>query len=521
MKRWVACLAATVTILSAGKASAQAIQNVILRNSFNPVGAGARGLGMGGAFIAVADDGTASSFNPAGLAQLRRSELAIVGFKQEVTSTLSGLRLGTGDVETTVEAAQHTSPDFVGLAIPFELASRNLTVQISYQRTVDLFGKGKAGFFDRVPAAALLAEEDIQLLRIPPTTPVTVRAEVVPEQSGAFHTASLALGYEVTSRLSVGASMNYWVAEWNARGRDVLRFSLEQLRPGQSPIEFFRRESQFQQDQGLRGLNLNLGFLLKYPRISIGGVARLPFVGDYELTETIASEDFVLGKPFGSDVLTTPVTTRLHWPRSLGAGVALRPFRGLTLAGDYTRSHWSRAFIEDLPDGALFTQRSELFNAAGEQVRTFTDRNFFDLLPASQTDTVDTQQWRGGAEYLLTAIPKVVVPFRVGIFRDRSPIVEPSGEGRRMKGWTVGTGLNFNRVVLDLAFERRESEGFVGQRFAGEDEEGPIGVEFLSTESVRQDRIVAALIYRAGGPDDPIKRLIRYLFVGPREKEDN
>ncbi len=29
--------------------SAQAVQNVFLRNSFNPIGAGARGLGMGGA----------------------------------------------------------------------------------------------------------------------------------------------------------------------------------------------------------------------------------------------------------------------------------------------------------------------------------------------------------------------------------------------------------------------------------------------------------------------------------------
>ena len=50
-----------VVILSAGVTSAQVVQNIVLRNSFNPVGAGARGLGMGGAFTAVADDGTAAS----------------------------------------------------------------------------------------------------------------------------------------------------------------------------------------------------------------------------------------------------------------------------------------------------------------------------------------------------------------------------------------------------------------------------------------------------------------------------
>ncbi|MCJ7810524.1 MAG: hypothetical protein MUP26_09715, partial [Desulfobulbaceae bacterium] len=39
-------------------------------SSPNPVGSGARALGMGGAFIAIADDATAASWNPAGLIQL-------------------------------------------------------------------------------------------------------------------------------------------------------------------------------------------------------------------------------------------------------------------------------------------------------------------------------------------------------------------------------------------------------------------------------------------------------------------
>lgn len=40
------------------------------------LGAGARPLGMGGAFVALADDVTASYWNPAGLGQLERSQLA-------------------------------------------------------------------------------------------------------------------------------------------------------------------------------------------------------------------------------------------------------------------------------------------------------------------------------------------------------------------------------------------------------------------------------------------------------------
>ena len=49
-----------------------------LRSTFTLVGSGARAAGMGGAFTAVADDATAASFNPAGLAQLVISEASLV-----------------------------------------------------------------------------------------------------------------------------------------------------------------------------------------------------------------------------------------------------------------------------------------------------------------------------------------------------------------------------------------------------------------------------------------------------------
>ncbi len=52
---------------------------VEIPSSFNPVGSGARAIGMGGAFIAVADDATAASWNPGGLTQLRLPEFSVVG----------------------------------------------------------------------------------------------------------------------------------------------------------------------------------------------------------------------------------------------------------------------------------------------------------------------------------------------------------------------------------------------------------------------------------------------------------
>ncbi len=114
-------------------------------------------------------------------------------------------------------------------------------------------------------------------------------------------------------------------------------------------------------------------------------------------------------------------------------------------------------------------------------------------------------------------MPKIVIPFRGGLFHDRSPIAElGTDEGKVIKGWTAGTGLNFSRLVLDVAYERRSSEGRVFLRLQRGQ---PVAAGNVSTEKVRQDRIVASLIYRAGGSDDPIKRLLHSIFVGPREKD--
>ena len=46
--------------------------------NWNLTGAGSRAMGMGGAFIGLADDATAISWNPGGLTQLYKPEVSLV-----------------------------------------------------------------------------------------------------------------------------------------------------------------------------------------------------------------------------------------------------------------------------------------------------------------------------------------------------------------------------------------------------------------------------------------------------------
>ncbi len=80
---------------------------------FLSLGVGGRALGMGGAFVGVADDVTASFWNPAGLAQLNRKELSFMH-----AETFGSL----------------LNQDFVAFALPLMQENRRSALAFSLQR---------------------------------------------------------------------------------------------------------------------------------------------------------------------------------------------------------------------------------------------------------------------------------------------------------------------------------------------------------------------------------------------------
>lgn len=103
---------------------------------------GARPLGMGGAFIALADDVSATYWNPAGLAYLPRPELTLQGMfiDYEFERPFSGsyqTDLGTGATTNNLEYRTYSESKVAPSLVGFVYPNRILPFGISIARTVD------------------------------------------------------------------------------------------------------------------------------------------------------------------------------------------------------------------------------------------------------------------------------------------------------------------------------------------------------------------------------------------------
>ena len=112
----------------------QPVNRVEFPSSPNPIGSGARALGMGGAFIAVADDATAASWNPGGLIQLERPEISVVGtaFHRREENRFQNNPEASG-----AETVSDGSLNYLSATIPFVFLNRPMVVSINYQHLFD------------------------------------------------------------------------------------------------------------------------------------------------------------------------------------------------------------------------------------------------------------------------------------------------------------------------------------------------------------------------------------------------
>lgn len=435
MKKFFLRAAFLMVFLMACSAYAQQVE---FSSTLNPVGSGARAMGMGGAFIGVADDATAASWNPAGLVQLEKPEISIVhsyfARSQEYVSDIHP--------ETeTLNRMDTSGINYASAAYPFVFLKHNMIVSINYQR---LYEMNKSVDFK------FNFDDDI----------IKFNDDVKFKQSGYLYTLSPALAVQVTRKLYLGATLNIWDDitgdnGWENDYRSSGSGTLFGSTPFSSTMNIHNRFS-------FSGVNAHLGFLWKvYGPLTIGGVFKTPFDASLKKeTEISQVQEFPSVPSTQESSAQSSENEKMKMPASYGIGFAYRHSDNLTLGLDFYRTEWSQFLIRD---------------SEGNET------NPYDGQPISNGRLKDTLQVRLGGEYIFIR-EKDVIPVRAGIFYDPEPEKGSVGE---FYGFSLGAGYARSRFAFDMAYSYR----------FGKDIPNDLGgVEGINMD-VNQHTLMTSLIY--------------------------
>ena len=422
--------------------------------SLSRTGSGARAAGMGNAFIAVSDDGTAASWNPAGLSQLLKPEFSLVHSTGHRNRYSEGFRTRDESAAFTALATVSSTADieFASGAVPFRLGGKPVTLQVGWRRLYQLAAQVR-GETRRVAAS--------------PTARADATIAVDATDNGSINLWSLAGAVGFTNRLSVGWSLDFYRGEWEERGN----FNED---PGiLGPTDFLSTV----QANRLNGHSLSLGLLLAYPSVKVGLVYHGALRGDFSQTFSVRSNLV--------ESLDLSSAAELRFPRSIGVGVAWRPRPLLRLALAVTYDEWTQFLIDETggsPDDAL---------------------SALDGLPPELSAARDTVSLNVGMEKLFP-VKGAYVPLRLGV------AYEPQGgrdsllrDDLTFHVLAAGTGYNTNSVKLDVALEyrwgavRTSQDLSVVYQVDGAEEFGlPPRPEAQGTIRLRQWRVKVSVIYR-------------------------
>jgi len=409
------------------------------------IGSGARAFGVGGAFIAIADDATATTWNPAGLARMIDPEMSFVFTDYSYNVKVPPLFAFTNNYSEQKLEGKGTNIDFISFAFPIEVSKRELRIvpQMSYQRILNY----KSNEHLLEPVSLLMGLPPLQYFK---GSINSFRKEY----SGGFNNISLSVGIPFSASMQIGATLNYWYGGHTGTEKSQLEGTLIRNFPWFSPkgMSFRSDTTHFSADilqqstARIHGINGNFGLMIcMSENFRIGLVYKLPCILNYESEFLFSNKNVII------DSTSYEQSGNLHYPGILGLGVSFRPASQWTITTDYTVCEWSKCQLEML--------RRTCRNGADSLI----DQENFpgnDYISASRKQS-NTQQYRLGTEYVLLR-SKYSFPLRLGFFiytpyikdgRDRTPLYY---------GYTAGVGIGcMNNLFIDAAVVYQTGSSFI------------------------------------------------------------
>jgi long-subunit fatty acid transport protein len=380
------------------------------------LGNGARALAMGGAYTSIGGDYSATVWNPAGLAGIRRNEVfgTLSHFMRENTTQFSGINVQND--------ASFTKLDDFGMAYAVPTIRGSLVFSFGYNRVKTYDSNFAFEWFNN--------SEDDQ-----------VNQSWREFESGSLNLWTLAAAVDVSPNASVGLGLNFWTGGTNfestTRVVDINNvYDSSNLYVYEDPsdpqfvfeVPDFESQTVFNNlDLNITGFNLKGGALFKIgPIMQLGATISTPV--EYKVKEDFFSDTLQVYDDGFEENYSIADENRLFeyrirspWAFTGGASLHLLNF---VFSGDVEYNDWTQVrYTGDFAD-----------NVANRQIRE-TYR--------------PTARLRLGGEFNL---PFTGMTVRAGYFRDPSIRQDrPSQEDKQF--YSAGIGFLVDRQVkLDVAF---------------------------------------------------------------------
>ena len=289
---------------------------------FNFAPPGARSLGMGAAFIGIADDATAAEANPAGLTILTRPEASahfrfssynIDFYNPTAYDVQSAYDQGNG-IGTYDQSV--STPSFFSFVKPF----RGVVLSIYYQQAADFKGTATFGAFDSFFTDQYTVTENVKF---------------------QLEHIGVSLAFRLGDRVALGFSARN--SRLSLRSLDELRVDYWRDLPDEPNVtDYFGLATRF--DDHDSTLTYNVGLLINpNGKLSMGVVYKKG--GKYNLNGIFEGFDVCEGAGCYPNPFFLPgqvaVRTTFRVPDVIGVGFALRPSDQLTFAADAVQISYS------------------------------------------------------------------------------------------------------------------------------------------------------------------------------------
>ena len=423
---------------------------------FNFGNPGARSLGMGGAFLGLADDASAAEANPAGLTILRKPEVSVEvrNYVEQQLFTTSGTYPDLVRTPFT-HYSDRVVVTFASAVFPIK---NKFTVGAYYHEPLnnegggvvaptrdELTGLPKTNLPDfylpienGVPIGGPISEAQCEARRNETNNPFSCFQYIVNPFVSVLSVRQRTFGvtgaWQIHPKFSVGATVRHQRFLESAL---TLRFTT-QFETDSLAIQATAREKNGQVDL-VEETDTTFAAGFKWvptDKISVGGV--------YKKGPTFSAPLFAADANTNFDFVTL-ANTKFHIPDIMGLGVSVRPMQALTVNVDAVRVKYS--------------------NLVDDFVATVSDVSAVDYPFISK----DVTEVHVGAEYFVAT--KTPFALRAGYWRDPAHSIEWNGPLNRpdfvaeallypkddaQNHISVGAGIAWPRFQIDAAYDSSE-----------------------------------------------------------------